>query len=122
MKELLKALLSSDIGERKQAVEQIINEKPVELKSELLKIVESGPSYAKAIALQAYSKIISKEEVEGLLVFTKNKDWHIRLEALKGVASILGKDSVDYIKPFLLDRSHGVRSEVQGILSKFNIK
>lgn len=106
------------MNERNKAIEKIIMEQPSELKSELLKITLEGPTYAKLGALKAYGNIISKNEIGTIIEFTKNKDWHIRLEALKCIVNLMGTDSLEILRPFLEDKAHGVRSEVELMISK----
>lgn len=117
---LIEKVLSSDIKTRNEAVTQIINDKAVHLKEDLLNIAKKGPTYAKLNALKAYGYIISKQEVENLYEFFNSRDWHIRLEAIKCTSYILEEESLEIIKPFLKDKAFGVRSEVEKIIAQYS--
>ena len=119
MNQLVESILSSNMSERSIAVKKISIDRPVELKDDLLRIAKEGPTYAKLSALKGYSYIISKDEIDNILEFTTNKDWHMRLETLRCISNLYGEEAIGKLKPFLKDKAYGVRSEIEKIISGF---
>jgi hypothetical protein len=117
--EYIEMLKSTDMGIRKEAINKIVENKKNELRGDLLGLVENGPTYLKLDALTAYRQIIGKSEVDSLGKYLNSKDWHIRLEAIRGISQLLEHDSLDIIMPFLKDRAYGVKSEVEKIVEKY---
>lgn len=117
--EYIEMLKSINMGTRKEAVRKIVNNKKDEYIGILLELVENGPTYVKVDALTAYRQIIRKSEVDSLKKYLKNRDWHIRLEAIRGISDLLEYDSLEIIIPFLDDKAHGVKSEVEKIVKKY---
>lgn len=120
MENLINEIISTNLSTRKNAVEQIINNKSIDLAPKLLKIAKEGPTYAKIDAIKAYGSIIDLEKVDTIYSFLKDKDWHIRVEAVNSIYNLLGRDALDIISPLLKDKAYGVRSIVEKIIEEIN--
>ncbi|WP_071396617.1 HEAT repeat domain-containing protein [Bacillus tuaregi] len=120
MDSYIEQILSTNMGTRKEAIKGIVEDpNNKQFIDELKKILETGPTYAKLDALSAYGRIIDKEDIDYLLTFLKHRDWHMRIEAIRCLCSLLGEDAIELITPFLEDKAYGVRSEVQELINKY---
>ncbi|MEI4650201.1 hypothetical protein WAG28_20175 [Bacillus cereus] len=122
MEELKKMLVSTNINERDQAIEKIIKSNLLNLREDLINIIEHGPTYAKVGAAKAFSQIATEEDIVTLKRILKMKSWHIRVEALHGIYKVLGANSIEALTPLLKDKAYGVRVEVEKILDQLTQK
>lgn len=85
---------------------------------QLMEIIRSGPQFKRPPAIRQLCNIDGSNHVDLLRSLLSDKDWHVRLAAAKGLATLLKKESIPDLIPLLKDKAFGVREDIGKLLNE----